>query len=294
MSIELKVPSVNFHLWEPCNMKCNFCFARFLDVKEDILPKGHMGRDDCVRVVELLSEASFDKITFAGGEPTLCPWLPDLIHTAKKRGMTTAIVTNGSRLTDKWLDAIDGHLDWVALSVDSVDPAILTRTGRTTRSGPMSEQEYLSIAERVKARGMRLKINTVVTADTLDDDLSGFIAAAQPERWKIFQVLPVDGQNDGSVEPLLIGRSQFRAYVNRNAASVNQRITVVAEDNGLMRGSYAMVDPAGRFYDNTKGRHTYSRPIIKVGVEKAIKEVSIDSDLFMQRGGLYDWRKQTN
>ena len=257
MSIKLKVPSVNFHLWEPCNMKCNFCFARFLDVKEDILPKGHMGRDDCVRVVKLLAEASFDKITFAGGEPTLCPWLPDLIHAAKNRGMTTAIVTNGSRLTDEWLDAIDGHLDWVALSVDSVDSSILTRTGRATRSGPMSERDYLKVVERVKLRGIRLKINTVVTADTWEEELSDFIAAAQPERWKIFQVLPVDGQNDGSVEPHIISQSQFRTYVNRNMKATEQGISVVAEDNSLMRGSYAMVDPAGRFFDNTRGRHSY-------------------------------------
>ena len=290
MSIALKVPSVNFHLWEPCNMKCDFCFARFLDVKADILPKGHMGREDCVRVVELLSEASFDKITFVGGEPTLCPWLPELIRVAKKRGMTTAIVTNGSRVSDEWLDAVDGHLDWVALSVDSVSPDILTRTGRTTRSGPLSERDYLKIAERVKLRGIRLKINTVVTADTLEDDLSGFISAAQPERWKIFQVLPVGGQNDGSVEPYIISQSQFQAYVNRNAAAVDQRITVVAEDNRLMSGSYAMVDPAGRFFDNTMGRHTYSRPIIEAGVAEAIEGVSIDTGVFLQRGGLYDWR----
>ena len=292
MSIESKVPSVNFHLWEPCNMRCNFCFARFLDVKEDILPKGHMGRDDCLRVVELLSEASFDKITFAGGEPTLCPWLPELIRIAKDRGVTTSIVTNGSRLTDEWLDGIDGHLDWVALSVDSVDPTILIRTGRSTRSGPMSERDYLKVVERVKLRGIRLKINTVVMAATLADDLSDFIAAAQPERWKIFQVLPVDGQNDGSVEPHIISQSQFRTYVNRNMKATEQGISVVAEDNSLMRGSYAMVDPAGRFFDNTRGRHSYSRPIIKVGVAEAIKDVSIDSDLFLQRGGLYDWGTQ--
>ena len=294
MSIALKVPSVNFHLWEPCNMKCDFCFARFLDVKADILPKGHMGREDCVRVVELLSEASFDKITFVGGEPTLCPWLPDLIRVAKMRGMTTAIVTNGSRITDEWLDSVDGHLDWVALSVDSVDSEILTQTGRATRSGPLSERDYLKIVENVKLRGIRLKINTVVTTETLEDDLSNFITAAQPERWKIFQVLPVDGQNDGRVEPHLISRSQFRAYVNRNAAAVDQGIAVVPEDNGLMSGSYVMVDPAGRFFDNTMGRHTYSRPIIEAGVAEAIKDASIDAGLFLQRGGLYDWRKQTD
>ena len=39
------------------------------------------------------------------------------------------------------------------------------------------------------------------------------------------------------------------------------------ESNELMRGSYVMVDPAGRFFDNVEGGHTYSRPILEVGVE---------------------------
>ena len=69
-------PSVNFHLWEPCNMRCRFCFATFQDVRQSVLPKGHLPREDALRVTEALAE-HFEKITFAGGEPLLCPWLPD-------------------------------------------------------------------------------------------------------------------------------------------------------------------------------------------------------------------------
>ncbi len=292
MSIAREIPSVNFHLWEPCNMGCKFCFARFLDVKEQILPKGHMKQGDCAKVVELLSEASFDKITFAGGEPTLCPWLPELIHIAKSRGMTTAIVTNGTRITNKWLDEVEGHLDWAAISIDTVDQAILARTGRATPSGPLTEQDYLGIIALIRQRDIRLKINTVVTADTWEDDLSGFITVAQPERWKIFQVLSVAGQNDADIGRHTIDQRQFEAYVSRNKVVEDRGIVVVPEKNDLMRGSYVMVDPAGRFFDNVQGRHNYSRPIIEVGVAEALKDIAVDPDLFRQRGGLYDWSNQ--
>ena len=122
LDIIREVPSVNFHLWEPCNMKCGFCFATFRDVKREILPKGHLNRDDCVAVVERLAAAGFQKINFAGGEPTLCPWLPDLVTAAKSAGMITAIVTNGSKLTSGYLDSMQGSLDWVTLSIDTIDP----------------------------------------------------------------------------------------------------------------------------------------------------------------------------
>ena len=284
-----EIPSVNFHLWQPCNMKCGFCFAQFLDVRQEVLPKGHLKWEDCIHVVSLLAQSPFSKINFAGGEPTLCPWLPDLIRTAKRGDMTTAIVTNGTKITSEWLDMLDGCLDWIALSIDTVNPTALKRTGRTTPAGPLTERYYLEIINMVKQRGIRLKINTVVTAETWEEDFADFIMTAQPERWKILRVLPVAGQNDEGIDKYIISDAQFEAYVNRNKSVAERGIAVVPEDNDMMCGSYAMVDPAGRFFDNVQGRHTYSKPIIDVGVEEALKEVAIDHDLFLQRGGLYDW-----
>ena len=66
-------------------------------------------------------------------------------------------------------------------------------------------------------------------------------------------------------------------------------ITVVPESNDLMTGSYVMVDPAGRFFDNVSGTHTYSRPILEVGVEEALRDISIAPEKFLSRGGSYDW-----
>ncbi len=51
-----------------------------------------------------------------------------------------------------------------------------------------------------------------------------------------------------------------------------------------------MVDPQGRFFDSTAGTHTYSRPILQVGLDVAFAEVDFDADLFLARGGDADWR----
>src|SRR4051812_35569138 len=58
-------PSVNYHLWAPCNMRCRFCFAPFQDVVA-VLPAGHLAREDSLRLVHTLA-GRFEKITFAGG-----------------------------------------------------------------------------------------------------------------------------------------------------------------------------------------------------------------------------------
>ena len=291
MNISTQVPSVNYHLWKPCNMKCGFCFATFQDVGQEHLPHGHLPRDESLEIVEALAGAGFDKINFAGGEPLLCPWLPDLIRRARELGLTTSIVTNGSFISPEWLDRVDGSLDWAAVSIDTVDPAKLNRMGRTTQSGPLSEADYLRVTDMLKQRGIRLKINTVVTRLNHTEELAGFIAKARPERWKLLQVLPVRGQNDGQVDDLVISSEEFARYVARNRHVESEGIVVTPEDNDLMTGSYVMVDPAGRFFDNVAGTHVYSRPINQLGVDAALGEVSIDTDKFGSRGGLYEWRR---
>ena len=289
MTVATKIPSVNYHLWRPCNMRCGFCFATFQDIDPHILPKGHIGREDCLKVVESLALAGFRKINFAGGEPTLCPWLPDLLSRAKELGMTTSVVTNGSRITEEWISGLDGSLDWAAVSIDSVNPETLSRIGRTVRSGPMSADDYLRVIDVLKRHGVRIKVNTVVTRFNLREDLTDFVLTALPERWKIFQVLPVVGQNDPKVGEFEITNDEFDHYVRMSRRVEAHGIRVVPESNDLMTGSYVMVDPAGRFFDNTAGRYTYSSPITEVGVDEALNEVSVSAAKFLSRGGLYEW-----
>jgi radical S-adenosyl methionine domain-containing protein 2 len=291
MSLKNKIPSVNYHLWEPCNMRCKFCFATFQDVKQSVLPRGHLPEAEAIQVVELLADAGFEKITFAGGEPLLCPWLGTLIETAKNRDMTTMIVTNGSKLSKEWLSKHQSILDWVTLSIDSLNAASNLETGRAiTGKKALSPAFYASVIKNVHELGMRLKINTVVSSVNYLENMASFIATVKPERWKLFQVLPIQGQNDTCINDFLITKEQFLTFAEEHKAA-NLGIPIIAETNELMTASYAMVDPAGRFFDNSKGRHTYSEKMLEVGVEKAFQQVLILEDRFLKRDGVYNWKK---
>lgn len=287
-----KIPSVNFHLWEPCNMRCRFCFARFQDVKQTILPKGHLSREQAINVVIQLAEFGFEKITFAGGEPTLCPWLNELIAIAKSAGMTTMIVTNGSMLTDEFLTVNRESLDWIALSIDSLNPNTNMVSGRAIAGkNVLTVEYYTAIIEKIKRHGYGLKINTVVNSLNYHEDMNNFISKCKPARWKVFQVLPITGQNDEHIGPMKITDEQFQSFID-NHRRANDFTVVVPESNNAMKGSYAMVDPAGRFYDNTNGVHNYSRSIVDIGCILAIQQVNYDFAKFISRGGIYDWNIQ--
>ena len=268
-------------------MRCGFCFATFLDLP--LQGASYLPQCDSTRLITLIAEAGVRKINFAGGEPTLCPWLPELICHAKSLGLTTSMVTNGSKITEAWLDDLAGCLDILAVSIDSVDTERQRKIGRLVNGKPpMTEADYLSIGASTKARDIRLKVNTVVNRHNVDEDFRHFVRAMKPERWKIFQALPVDGQNDRNFDEFAIAPDEFDLYVNRNRSVERDGIRVVPENNEAMTGSYLMMDPLGRFFDNTKGEHTYSSPILEVGVETALTEIKVYPERFVERGGFYD------
>ncbi len=282
----ITIPSINFHLWEPCNMRCKFCFATFQDVKQTILPKGHLPEADALKVVENIAAAGFEKITFAGGEPLLCKWLPSLIKKAKQLGMTTMIVTNGSKLTDAFLKANTDYLDWIAVSVDSLEDENNVKIGRAiTGKRPLSKAFYYDLVDTIKKYGYGLKINTVVNKVNYKDNLTEFIEYANPQRWKVLQVLPIVGQNDTKIDEFKITTEEYNYFLKIHTDVK----TIVPESNDEIKGSYVMVDPAGRFFDNAKGTHNYSKPILEVGVKEAIKTMDYDFDKFLKRGGIYTW-----
>ena len=275
------LPSVNFHVWKFCNYKCRFCFATFEDVP------GQVKRATALAIIEAIAGYGCDKLTFVGGEPTLCPFLGDLIERTAELGITTSIVSNGERLRPI-MERYAAVLDWVGLSVDSCDEATSVRLGRGKAD---HIERSVELATRARELGIRIKLNTVVTALNHHEDMSALVRRIRPERWKIFQVLPVAGQNDG-IEPLLISGEQFRSYVERHSHLAAEDLTVIAEDNAAMTGSYIMIDPMGRFFDNVDGRLVYGEPILEVGVERAFASVRWERERLVARGGLYPWRRK--
>lgn len=283
-------PAINWHFWPWCNYGCKFCFARFEDIpRADRLP-----REIALTVPEMLAEAGADKITFVGGEPTLCPYLGDLLAVSKDVGLTTCIVSNASGLTEKFLDEWSHLVDWVGLSIDASNDEIHAEIGRGMRSDlARSRSHHLELAtdawNRCRSRGIRMKLNTVVCKPNLDDDMTELVLKLRPERWKIFEVLPVEGQNDGDVDDLLIDEGEFQTWVDRHAWIADEGIQFVPESNELMRGSYAMMDALGRFYSNSEGGHAYGVSILEVGVREAWRQNCFFEDRFHDRGGVYEW-----
>ncbi len=277
------ITTVNFHLIKACNFGCKFCYATF----NDISCKG-MSKEQHFEIVKAVARSSyFKKINFAGGEPTLVPHITELIQYAKSLGLETSIVTNASRIHAEWIKNIAGHLDILAISVDSICPETNHLIGRESKGKQIEINNLLEIAQMCHVYGIALKINTVVCEFNKNEILTDFINQVKPFRWKILQATRVEGQNDEQYDSIKVSQEEFEAFCHNNQQYLLPDIKVVIESSDLIQGSYIMIDPLGRFYDDSTGKHQYSDKILEEGLEKALSQIQTDETKFLKREGNY-------
>jgi len=97
-----------------CNHRCTFCAIDYLGYKGEQLDK--------VELKQFLLDTSnmgVKAIMFGGeGEPSLYPHLEEMIiYTKEVCDMDVALTTNGSLLTEKFLNNCLPHLSWIKFSI---------------------------------------------------------------------------------------------------------------------------------------------------------------------------------
>lgn len=256
-------------------MSCKFCYATYNSFKVG----KQLQIEDIAIILSNLYDAGVQKVTFAGGEPMLHKDISDIIITAKRMGLTTSIITNGSLITKEWLEEMEGHLDWIGLSVDSIMHETNVKIGRVSRN---QEIDYFKLVDLINSYNYKLKINTVVNRFNEKESLNGFISYSKTTRWKVFDTLKVQGQNETQFEE--IRSTDFKGFIDRNESS-----SMVVETNDLMTGSYLLIDPLGRFYENWGKETRKSDSLVTHSVEHCLSQVTVDRNKFLERGGVYEW-----
>lgn len=144
--------------------------------------------------------------------------------------------------------------------------------------------DYYLLIDAIKSRGFKLKINTVVNRYNEQESMQSFIDYANPMRWKIFDTLRIDGQNDTQFEGIRTSDNGFETFLNNHNHG-----SMVVENNEAMTGSYLLIDPRGCLFENSLRSLTYSSPLQSNSMEKCLSEINLDRDMFVKRGGIYEW-----
>jgi len=283
-----KIITVNLHFNNLCNMKCKGCYAHLNSSR-------NLSKTDWLNTISKMGNELEDvkkkKINFVGGEPTLIPYLHELIIHAKSLGFTTSMITNGALITKNYLNKFKNSLDWIGVSIDSMCKNTLHKLGRELPNGNLVN--YEKVCKDINDAGINLKINTVVSQLNKEQEFFSLFLGINVKRWKVFQFLPIKGENEQYSTSLEITQKEFETFKENNS-TMSMLTDVVYESNDDMIGSYIMVDPQGRPFSNNNNKLTYGLPILESGFIQQITNLGFNYKKFEQRGGNYVWDTKNN
>jgi radical S-adenosyl methionine domain-containing protein 2 len=267
------VKSVNWHITAKCNYNCKFCFSRNLDKEVTSVEKAS-------EVLNSIREMGIEKINFVGGEPTLHPLFFDFIALAKRKGFLVSVVTNGYYLNRERIFKFSPLVDWLGFSIDSADEQVEATLGRGIGG---HVQRITELAKIVHEAGIKLKLNTTVTKLNWMEDMRSLMQRLKPDRWKVFQVLRIEGQNDSNFDELSISDDQFNYFKHLNQTT--EGISPVFESNRAMIASYFMLSPSGMAMSNLDGSNRTLSSLSNMN-DASLPKI-MDVQQYLDRGAVY-------
>lgn len=288
--------TLNWHITEACNYHCQYCYAHWQD-RPNPRELFHNKNDTYNLLWQLMTffhpdnqdnplRSKMDwksvRLNIAGGEPSiLSGHLQEIINLAKFIGFNVSIITNGSNLSKEAMMVLAPSLSCLGISLDSFNSVTNRAIGRSDRKGNQIDTDELihsiKLARIINPK-ITIKLNTVVNRHNWIEDLSDLIQQIKPDRWKLLRVLPII--NDS----LAISDEQFSTFIERHHKF---RSIQCIENNQDMRESYLMIDPFGRFFQNSTyivgSGYVYSQPILSSGAELAFSEMSFNAQGFKSR-----------
>lgn len=142
-------------LTDKCNFKCPYCRG------PNNFTKGTLSFQEASHVVDLWASHKLKNIRFSGGEPTVVPYLVDLVRYTKSQGIERiALSTNGSASSELYKELFEAGVNDFSISLD----ACCASTG-DMMSGV--KNSWIKVKENIE---MLSKLTYVTVGVVLTDD----------------------------------------------------------------------------------------------------------------------------
>ncbi len=105
--------ALQVHVTRRCNLRCLHCYSSSGPEARGELPAGMLRG-----AIDDAAALGYGVLAVSGGEPLLYRPLAEILGHARRRGMATAITTNGMLLDRRRLEPLRGVVSFVAVSLD--------------------------------------------------------------------------------------------------------------------------------------------------------------------------------
>ena len=279
---------INWHSTAVCNFSCQGCYSEWHNHQSEAWNNPSNVR----KIIENIAKFHKDhfgetaapwRLSIVGGEPSLFKdKIQFVAKTAHAYGAEVSVISNGSHLENIFPFA--RLLSQVGVSLDSFSHETNLKIGRHCHGKTLSYEEIASKLATLRAINpkIHIKVNTVVNQNNYNELLVDKVAALGASKYKILRQIPFGcckGVTDEQFFSFL--RNNYREDLFASGGAPSQHIFV--EDNAAMLGSYLMIAPDGRLFQNGQAEYRYSQPLMNTPFEVAMKEVGFAEDKFFNR-----------
>ena len=180
-----------------CNARCKYCYEKeyLLNPKAD---EDVMNPREIHNFIDNFSAVGGFRLYLTGGEPTLNPYLPEIIRYAYKRSIKCVVNSNGLSMPQGVYSAIKDCESRLSLSLDSH----IKEVHNSTRSQG-SYDSIINLIERAQKDNLDLRIISVLqdTNPQYWQEFGNFLGERGVKNWFIQGVTGQDDKNF-NLEPL--------------------------------------------------------------------------------------------
>ncbi len=161
-----KITYIRLAITDRCNLRCIYCMP-----EKGVVPLGHkqiLSLEEMIRLVKLFMKMGVTKVRITGGEPFVRKGCIDLLHRLKTEcGVPELfITTNGVELLPYLEELKKIGISGINMSLDTLDREKFHRITRRDRLG-----KVLEAFDEILRLGINLKINSVVSPESSDEDI---------------------------------------------------------------------------------------------------------------------------
>jgi len=170
-----------------CNLSCGYC-NEYDDHSAPVPLPVLTAR------IDHLAKLKTATVTFTGGEPLLHPALPEIIRAARKRKMIVTMITNGFRLSEERIEALNAAgLQGMQISIDNLRP------------DEISMKSLISVERKLEllAKYAEFKVNINSVLGISDERTRDVVTVAETAaKYGFFHSVGVLHDDHGAVKPL--------------------------------------------------------------------------------------------
>lgn len=243
---------VDWRITSQCNCSCEFCYA-----SEN---RKALSNEDIMKIAEKICAIGVRYVCVSGGEPLLCPALPEVIKYFYEHGVKVFLSTNGSLYLER-VDKIEPYIHKLSLPLDGYDAKSNTCGGRPEWAFD-KVKEILDFYASSQS-DLFIKVSTVLVKGNCNkahlDKMRALLQKYNISQWKIYELVP-EGRGADNYCELSVDYEKVVNDFIENTSENKFKITFVPES--IRNSAYFIILSDGDVMVPAKAQNGYDEHVL--------------------------------